>query len=404
MMQLESITKTRPVDVVLYAEGTYPFRVGGVSSVIHGIISSLPGIQFGVIHLHWGDRPGRSCFKNLPNHIWTFPLRVADFPSAGRKLREIKFPRAAVHHAHTCGLAGLAAATARRQQPGSRMILSEHSLYARDVLAQLDRGHQGWSPMPGSNEMPPVPPGDSCDLRATILEAARHMYDHADVVTYLHRGLLEDAVAFGLDPAKATILPNAIDIEAFRMTRKPRNRATTWHIAIIGRIVPVKGILEGIDCADMLRKAGLDFRMSIIGPDDEVPCYAEACRQKVLDLGLQDIIQFKVTAPATEALRDVDLLLLPSQQEAMPMVVLESMAAGVPVIATDTGNVARLLGDRDEYQAGFVIKVDCMASAIMKLLADTGRYHAMRENGPHRAARNFDARARARHWLELYSI
>ena len=413
MRNIETVGASRPADVVIYAEGTYPFRVGGVSSVIHGIIQSLPGIRFGVVHLHWGDPPAKPGFDKLPNLEWIFPVQVDDFTTASRKLRGMEFPRGTVHHAHTCGLAGLAAAVARRQQPGSRMILSEHSLYVRDVLAQLEGRDNGWTPMPGSNEMPPLPlcrsPADCAPhvdftgLRSVITTTAREVYECADTVTYLDRDLLEEAIAFGLDPARATIVPNAIDVDEFRTIQRKMDPERVWHIAIIGRIVPVKGIMEGIECAGWLRHSGLDHRMSIIGPDDEVPFYAAACRRKVPDLGLEDVVHFKGTIRAKEALRDIDLLLLPSHKEAMPMVVLEAMAAGVPVVANDTGNVAGILGNDIKDEAGVVTGLATMGHSIMNLLADESRYQSMRENGPRRAARDYDIKTRAIDWRQIYS-
>jgi glycosyltransferase involved in cell wall biosynthesis len=293
------------------------------------------------------------------------------------------------------------------------MILSEHSLYVRDVLAQLEGRDNGWTPMPGSNEMPPMPlcrPPADCspanrftELRSVITTTAREVYDCADTVTYLDRDLLEGAIAFGLDPARATIVPNAIDVDSFRTVKRKMNPEHAWHIAIIGRIVPVKGIMEGIECAGLLRHLGLDYRMSIIGPDDEVPCYAAACRRKVSDLGLEDVVHFTRTIRAPEALRDVDLLLLPSHKEAMPMVVLEAMAAGVPVVATDTGNVARILGNDGKDETGVVTDLATMAPSLMNLLADERRYQSMRENGPRRAARDFELKTRANDWRQIYS-
>lgn len=408
-------TRPEPVDVAIYADGTYPYRIGGVSSVIHGIIDSLPDVRFGVMYLHWEAVPSAPVYERPQNVAWTLPVRVADFTSATRTLRGVVYPQARVHHAHTCGLAGLAAVTAKDQQRQSRMILSEHSLFVRDMISRLDalaspQNKHAWMERPGANELPPLPDDGNGQLRASIIHTAQYVYENADTVTYLHPGLANDAMNFGLRRERSIIIPNTINVADFQHIAPRSDTPGQWHIAIIGRIVPVKGIIEGIKCARHLREAGIDFRMSIIGPDDEAPCYAKWCRELVTGNDLENTVTFRPAQPVTQALAHTDLLLLPSHSEAMPMIVLEAMAAGVPVVASHVGNVASILGNGASCEAGIVLENQtgpdpaAMARAIIELEKTRERHRSMRINGPVRAARFHDTRLSTPRWRQVYSI
>ena len=101
--------------------------------------------------------------------------------------------------------------------------------------------------------------------------------------------------------------------------------------------------------------------------------------------------------PALLALADV--MLLPSLADAMPMTVLEAMALGVPVLATDVGDVAEMLGD-----AGVCVAVgdeEAFAAALVRLHADPELRDKLGAAGRERA-RDFDAATMARRYAALF--
>lgn len=102
--------------------------------------------------------------------------------------------------------------------------------------------------------------------------------------------------------------------------------------------------------------------------------------------------------PALLALADV--MLLPSLADAMPMTALEAMAIGVPVIASDVGDVAGMLGE-----AGICVPagdVEALASALTRLRCDDGLRERLGRAGPERA-REFDATEMTRRYAELFA-
>jgi glycosyltransferase involved in cell wall biosynthesis len=103
-----------------------------------------------------------------------------------------------------------------------------------------------------------------------------------------------------------------------------------------------------------------------------------------------------------EAYAAADVFCLPSWWEAMPMSVLEAMASALPVVATDVGDVARLVVDGT---TGYVVpprSPERLATALRALLTDPERRHRMGAAGRARADARFSLRATARAVSEVY--
>jgi glycosyltransferase involved in cell wall biosynthesis len=284
------------------------------------------------------------------------------------------------------------------------MILSEHSLFARDVTDALEGTGLSVHEAFAANEIPPMPCGGGNALRETVRSNARVVYAGADMVTHLTERLRDTAISLGLDMAKSVILPNAIDGRTYRIRHVPRDAWTRPpQLVLLGRVVPVKGVTAAIECARQLHSTGFPFQLRIIGPRDEVPCYAARCERMVRDFRLSEFVKFVPPMPPERALLGADFLLLPSLSEAMPMVVLEAMAAGVPVIATDTGNVREMLGLGTDGPAGIVTSLANFANAIFELNQDKTAWERMILNGPARIARYHDIRMVASRWARIYS-
>ncbi len=409
------------VDVVIFAEGTYPFLIGGVSSVIHETIEGLPELSFGIIHLTWESKlPKNSHYPISHGLKWIRVITLEGLATAMESLRREIFPEAAVYHSHTTGYAGLAAVFAKQQHPGSRLLLSEHSLYVRDVLDALNGPASTAADgaiRPNSkvcaNEVPPIAAGidDLAALRERTLQIAELVYEESDGAVYLYGDMMRLAASYGLNPARATVIPNGVNPTKFNLTREfnaERDRKDArWCLAVLGRVVPIKGILEAIKCAHELHAKGFPFELRIIGPTGEDPHYAEECHRAVCQMRLTDHVHFLGPLPAEEALHGVDLLLVTSRSEAMPLVVLEAMASSVPVVSLDVGNISdvlrpAILAGVIGMSAGEVVPLGDMANSIVSLLQDTLRYNAACAAGPQIVETSFHIGKFQNSYRELY--
>ncbi|MFC2082811.1 glycosyltransferase family 4 protein [Candidatus Bipolaricaulota bacterium] len=167
-------------------------------------------------------------------------------------------------------------------------------------------------------------------------------------------------------------------------------------VGVVGRLAPEKQqafFLRAL--ASHSREAG-GVHVLVIGEgpsQTEVQASARSlgCEDKVSFLGFVDDM------PA--AYRSLDLIVMTSTRESQSMVVLEAMAAGVPVVATDVGGTPWLLGDG----AGWLVSpLDeaALVHAIEALRREPARRQALADNARQRVEDLFDSMAAARDYLQ----
>jgi glycosyltransferase involved in cell wall biosynthesis len=109
----------------------------------------------------------------------------------------------------------------------------------------------------------------------------------------------------------------------------------------IGMLRDLKGTDVFIDAiAEIGRRRGTVSAALIIGDGPDKLKYQEAVRR----LGLSDSVRFHDPMPAREAFRKTRLVVVPSRAESMPYIVLETVGAGVPLIATRVGGIPEIYG------------------------------------------------------------
>jgi glycosyltransferase involved in cell wall biosynthesis len=119
-----------------------------------------------------------------------------------------------------------------------------------------------------------------------------------------------------------------------------------------------------------------------MGPTDEDINYYQECRQMVEYMGLQDTVVFTGQVSIDKYLPQIDLSVLSSISEAMPLSVLEAGACGIPSVTTNVGACKEiLLGRTGELstvgEGGIIVPLSnptAMAQAIIKLLKDEKYY------------------------------
>lgn len=181
---------------------------------------------------------------------------------------------------------------------------------------------------------------------------------------------IENLCSLGYDRQKFLLLPNVIDTETFRPEPKPRTE-NEFVILGVGSLEPVKRFDRLLTIAAGLRdRIGRNLRVLIAGDGRqriELETLAEKTRQKGVAVELAGRV-----ADPLPLFQRADVLLLASDREGTPNVIMEAMACGLPVVATNVGGVADLVKNGE---TGFLFEPGDLISAqdvIKKLVDDPG--------------------------------
>jgi glycosyltransferase involved in cell wall biosynthesis len=147
----------------------------------------------------------------------------------------------------------------------------------------------------------------------------------------------------------------------------PRRRSGPCRLVSVGAVTPRKGFL---DVARQLPRTG-DYTWSIAGSLDVDPAYAALVSEHTR--GLPVTLSGQLSPAETRALvQSSDVLLMPSYDENQPLVLLEALAASVPVVAYAAGATRDMLEHGVE---GFIVDIgdgQALAEAVERLVADEG--------------------------------
>ncbi len=214
-----------------------------------------------------------------------------------------------------------------------------------------------------------------------------------------------EALAANGNPAgKIVLIPNAVDVPYWRsgdgaaLRRELGIPAGVFTLLFAARLVPGKGHRFLLEALARLRER--DFRLVLAG-EGELREETEAlCRS----LGLEDKVLFpgfREDMPALYAAADATVC--PSESETLSFLLLESLAAGTPVIATRAGGMTDIV--TPEHDCGLMVDYGdtaALAGAVEKLMDDPPLRRRLGENARRTAEAEYDVRDAARKVLALY--
>ena len=192
----------------------------------------------------------------------------------------------------------------------------------------------------------------------------------------VNRKLPITTVANGV-PAKATLIPRTT----------PTKR---WVLGTVALFRPRKGIEILLDCVAELKQANHDVHLRAVG-GFETNQYQNEIFEKVKQLGIEENITWTgFTSDVDAELAKMDLFILPSLfGEGLPMVVLEAMASGVPVVATDVEGIPEAIRDGvDGVLAQPADSVD-LTQAIRKVIGGQLDWQQLRQTAWQRQSDSF---------------
>lgn len=200
--------------------------------------------------------------------------------------------------------------------------------------------------------------------------AVGRMFRQADLCVVLGTGWRDWlSETMGVSPARIAVLRNGVpQLGGRRDAPAPTARAARFHILFLGNLTPRKGVADLLTALADPVLAGCDFEAVFAGGGDSAPY-----RRQAASLGLAPRVSFTGwvdRARASSLTRAADVLVLPSYHEGLPLVVLEALEAGTPVVCTPVGSIPEVLAD--QQTALFVPPGGCheIATALRRLIDD----------------------------------
>jgi glycosyltransferase involved in cell wall biosynthesis len=213
--------------------------------------------------------------------------------------------------------------------------------------------------------------------------------------------LSAEMIRRGIPPERISVVHNGVPMlyeVPFRKT--PRG---CWMLGTVALFRPRKGLETLLDALAILRGRGYSFRLKAVGPF-ESPDYERTIRERADRLKLGEMIEWTgFTDDVISELLAMDLFVLPSHfGEGLPMVVLESMAAGVPVVATAVEGVPEAVRNREEGLLAIPGDAGDLARAIGEYLDGQADWQSLRFSAIKRQGRLFSDESMAHGVAEVY--
>jgi glycosyltransferase involved in cell wall biosynthesis len=165
-------------------------------------------------------------------------------------------------------------------------------------------------------------------------------------------------------------IPNGIDTSSYapNLTERQQVRKTLGFaesdvvVGFSGRLDPIKNLLLLLNIFACCAYNNSHFRLLIVGDGPEKKPIETLCREKNF---CHSVVFTGQQVSVLPYLRAMDIFLLTSLREQMPMTILEAMATGIPVIATNVGEIPHIV---DDGVNGFIRDVNAPAEAFAQLL------------------------------------
>ena len=184
---------------------------------------------------------------------------------------------------------------------------------------------------------------------------------------------LDQVVAIA--PRKIALIKNGVDTERFQAEACEASAspwgATDFVIGTVARVQDVKhhkGLVQAfIELRALLPQHAGRLRLSIIGDGPLLP----AIKAQVAAAGLQDVVWLPGARSDIAALmHSFSLFALPSLAEGTPVSLLEAMACGLPVVASNVGGIPEVIQDGEQGSLVAVADSSALAAAIARYVQD----------------------------------
>lgn len=196
-------------------------------------------------------------------------------------------------------------------------------------------------------------------------------------------------------------VPNGVPTPALKRNEIPPG--PVWTLGMTALFRPRKGLEILLEALALLKRQRLPVRLRAVGPFESAD-YQQQIQRRVRQLDLEQTIDWiSFTTDVDAELAQMDVFVLPSLfGEGLPIVVLEAMAAGVPVVATRVEGVPEAIEDGHSGLLAEPSSVDDLAGCLTRLVTGEVDWLQLRRNALQRQAEQYSDRVMAARVAEVY--
>jgi len=245
------------------------------------------------------------------------------------------------------------------------------------------------------------------DLRLERRIVNKILLKATDKIVAVSESIRKDIIKYdGIDSSKILVIPNGIDTERFNPEgnfadiRKGFSiKESDIVLGFVGRVVPAKGLEYLIDALPFLKKEFKNIKLLITGEGSTM----ERLKKKAKENNVHDSIIFTgKRRDIPDILSCTDIFVMPSVAEGLPNALLEAMAMGKPIVATEVGGIPEVIKNR---HSGFLVpprNPEALATAIKDLISNEQLAAKMGQAARHIVLDNFSIWSIAQKWQTLY--
>jgi len=232
---------------------------------------------------------------------------------------------------------------------------------------------------------------------------------HFDHVVAVSEPIRQELLAAGVPADRISRIANGLDVIPFQQPLLPTERAAVraglgvgpgrLAVGMVGRLGSEKGHNLALQAVAALRARFPQLVLVIVGDGPLLADLQEVVLR--LDLG-QHVVFCGQRQDIPDILRALDAFILPSLTEGLPMALLEAMAAGLPAVASQVGDVPAVIEDG---VSGILVppgRLDALVKGLALLCSSPELRQELGKAAAVRIANRFSAREMARQYCQLY--
>jgi glycosyltransferase involved in cell wall biosynthesis len=233
--------------------------------------------------------------------------------------------------------------------------------------------------------------------RAWIARMTRLVLRRSDQVIVLSTALRDRALALGVPANRVEIVPNGVDVDKFT----PRQAGREALILFVGALSEIKGVEYLVRALPAILTRRPEYRLALVGEGPqqrELMALAES-------LNLAEQVEFvgpQSPGQVQAWMRRAKVLVLPSIEEGLGVVLLEALASGTPCAASQAGGIPDVITP----EVGVLFPPadsDALAQAVLKIIdAEPEDYAKHSRQARHRAETHFSWRVVAARLVQIY--